>query len=133
MTTDHGKLKRLYSQRNNLSAEIDFLRREASSNPAAKHRLREARKEYSQVTQEIATLKEAGDRVLVTEHAMLRYLERVKGIDLEVLRREILPEALETAVKQFKNGIFPLQTHKVVVKDHVVVTIYDPHEPEAGQ
>lgn len=129
--SDHSQLKRLYSQRRELAAEINILRDETSK--ASRDRLKRAQREFDQVTRQIATLKQAGERVLVTEHAMLRYLQRVKGVDLEAIRREILPESLEKVVKQIKKGVFPLQTHKVVVKDHVVVTIYDPNEPEGGQ
>lgn len=36
--------------------------------------------------------------VRLSDHAIVRYLERVKGLDLEALRREIVPEETELAI-----------------------------------
>lgn len=30
-------------------------------------------------------------RLFVTDHAIVRYLERVKGVDIEAIKRELLP------------------------------------------
>lgn len=62
---------------------------------------------------------------IVTEHAMLRFLERVYGIDLDMVRDTILDPGLVSAVNQFKSGKFPIEGYdcRAVVKDRTIVTI----------
>lgn len=63
----------------------------------------------------------------VTDHAVLRYLERVHGVDVESVRRAILTPENKALIKRLKNGKFPLGHGLIaVVKDEVVVTIVAP-------
>jgi hypothetical protein len=58
----------------------------------------------------------------VSEHAVLRYIERVIGINLEEVEKNILkciPESQEI----LGNGTYPCGEYKVVVKENTVVTI----------
>ncbi len=60
----------------------------------------------------------------VSEHALLRYLERVKGIDIKTCEQEILnKKVLEMIETLGGNGSFPNENFKLVMKDNVVVTI----------
>jgi hypothetical protein len=60
----------------------------------------------------------------VSEHALLRYLERVKGIDIKSCEQEILnKKVLEMIETLGGNGSFPNENFKLVMKDNVVVTI----------
>lgn len=60
----------------------------------------------------------------VSEHAILRYLERVKGIDLIELKKEILSEKVLKMTKTLGgNGSYPNNDFKVVMKNNTVVTI----------
>lgn len=43
-------------------------------------------------------------RTHVTDHAVIRYLERVKGMDIEELRR-LIGHAVETAVETEASGV----------------------------
>ena len=69
----------------------------------------------------------------VSEHALVRYLERVYGLDLDAVRREILPEAEADAVARLGDGQFPVEnragTFYVIVRDSCVVTVYDEERP----
>lgn len=64
-------------------------------------------------------------RVGVTAHALLRYLERVNGIDLEAAVDELVPDLLEFQIDVVGgNGKFPGPPgYQLVVKDGVVITI----------
>ena len=73
---------------------------------------------------ELAALKnDAG--VIVSEHAILRYLERVYGMDIEAWKREILPESLIPTIEKLgRSGDFPAsEKHRVRLSRGVVVTI----------
>lgn len=64
----------------------------------------EARKKLKQLDDQIAAFEAASSAPIVTEHALLRYLDRAKGIDLSDLRREILTE--KNIEKISKRSIF---------------------------
>ena len=70
---------------------------------------------------EVAGRKE----ILICDHAIVRYLERVKGMDMGELKKEILPDVVEKAMK--KLGVtgmkFKLGTHTVIVEDRILKTI----------
>ncbi|HFI0273885.1 TPA: hypothetical protein ACGO2R_002052 [Streptococcus suis] len=77
------------------------------------------------VNQRIQALKGRSD-LIVSEHAMLRYLERVEQLDVAILNRIIAEdEELQSVVKNLGNGIFPVKGRgfKLVIKDNVVETI----------
>jgi hypothetical protein len=71
----------------------------------------------------------------VTDHAVVRYLERVAGMDIAAIRRAILPADVEAQVRVLGDGRYPVgETHAAIVRDGVVVTVYDPRVayPESG-
>lgn len=68
------------------------------------------------------------EEVIVSEHALLRYCERVLGIDLEEIKHKLLPESTIDQIKTLKSGIFPSKDLKLVVKNKIVVTITT-HQP----
>jgi TolA-binding protein len=61
----------------------------------------------------------------VSEHAMLRYFERVKGFNLEEIEKEILNnKVLEMVDKLGGNGTYPNENgYRLTMKDSVVVTL----------
>jgi hypothetical protein len=75
-------------------------------------------------------LKEQIDRfddkkeIQVSEHAILRYLERVKGMDITELQKEILTESVLKMIDVLGgNGTYPADGFSVVIRDNTVVTI----------
>lgn len=59
-------------------------------------------------------------------HAVLRYLERKLGINLDEIRAEILNEQILAQIEQFGSGKFPLDGGlKAVVKQNVVVSVIE--------
>lgn len=96
------------------------------------------RKKRSQIDQEISRntriLKEIqynmramkGQGLIVTEHAMLRYLERVDGLNTDALKERILGEETIKNHKVLGDGKFPIKGGGLaVIKDNVIVTIID--------
>ena len=59
----------------------------------------------------------------LTEHAKLRYLERVKGIDMEALEREIMTPEAVAFIHKFKSGKIPSGNWRLVVKDKTIITV----------
>lgn len=78
----------------------------------------------SKLSNEITALQNKNRTPIISEHALLRYIERVKGIDLEVLKGEILTDQLLASIKNMGNGKFPTGNEcKAVVKNNTVITI----------
>lgn len=64
-------------------------------------------------------------RVGVTAHALLRFLERVDGVDMEGAVNRLVPDDLESQMRVVgSTGKFPGPPgYMLVMKDGVVVTI----------
>lgn len=74
------------------------------------------------LNQQINKLKQT--RIVVSEHAMLRYLERIHGIDLEEVKREILSDKIREQIVTLGDGAYPNGDIVVRVKGNTVVTCY---------
>lgn len=86
-------------------------------------------KEIVSIEGKIASLQKKTKQLIISEHAILRYLERVKGIDLEQIRSEMILPKMKVAMEQFKDGTFSGPNNcKLVVKDNTVVTILTKEE-----
>lgn len=60
----------------------------------------------------------------VSEHALVRYFERVKGFNMEEVTQEILSEPVLNLVEKLGgSGTYPNKGFSVVMKDNMVVTI----------
>ena len=67
------------------------------------------------------------DDVTISDHAVLRYLERVVGFDITQIKSEILTAEAAMAIKQLGDGKYPVDLngnqYRAIVHDNVVVTI----------
>lgn len=64
----------------------------------------------------------------ITDHALLRYLERHVGIDVEAHRRE-MERAVERGVEQGASGVL-VHGLRFCLKAERVVTCYPVHQPD---
>ena len=64
-----------------------------------------------------------GDGLIVSEHAMLRYIERVVGIPLEEIKAKIATPNLINTVKTLGNGTYSIDGFKVKIVGGVIVTV----------
>jgi hypothetical protein len=79
------------------------------------------RNELSAVNQKIAGLTER--EPVVTEHALLRYCERVLGIDMQKITESILSPDNRAKIKFAKSCTLTMGDVKFVVKDGAVVSV----------
>lgn len=62
--------------------------------------------------------------VVVSEHAVLRYLKRQELFDEEEIKEIICPEATKELIRKLGNGKYPIKGGgRAVVKNGVVVTV----------
>lgn len=114
-------LKKLQSQLAQQQANLDALTLQRRS---IDQQITAATKGLQTLRDKVRELEEAAEGLIVTEHAMLRYIERVFGIDLKELEGRILTSRLLEQVSQLGSGKFPIDDGvKAVVKGNKVVTI----------
>lgn len=109
-----SRIQKLRSQKNELSQE----RR------GVDQRMSMIDREINGLQQRIDTLDETCAEPILTEHALLRYLERVRGIDMQALEAEILTESRVEMIKFARSGEVDIQDgHKLILKDMHVVSV----------
>lgn len=115
--------KKLESQLAKQVSEIEASKIEVGN---LQKQLAQKEKAAKELREKIAALaakkrKEIG----ITEHALLRYLERVKGMDLAALEQEIITEKIRGLVAELGgSGQYPSgEGYAVVMKDFQIVTI----------
>lgn len=113
-------LKKLKSQLKGMLENAEALKAEAA----------EKQREYSEKMNQIRSMEqqisklENNGKVKISEHAVLRYLERVKGIDVADIEKEILsPEILEMVKKLGGNGTYPGNGYRIIMKNYTVTTV----------
>ena len=114
------KIKKLKSHLKAMQTDADVLKTLFTSK----------QREYNAKLQAIERVKEQikdienNNDVRVSEHAIVRYLERVKGLDVEEVKKEILTcEVLELIAHLGGSGSYPNKDFNVVMKNYTVTTI----------
>jgi len=113
-------LKYLQVRRTELEAEIGHISKNLTETEAE---LAGKRKQLEAVKKEIQEI--AQSKPVVSEHALLRYCERILKIDLKKIEQELLSEKTVALIEQLRSGKIPVGGFKLVVKNKVVVTIED--------
>lgn len=68
-------------------------------------------------------------RIGVSDHALVRYIERVKKIDLTHVRNEILEKGVANSVGALGGqGIYPCDGFRAVVRNNMVLTVLTPNQ-----
>ena len=114
------ELKKLQSLLVKQKSEIDLIKRERQ---LINERLSVAERNLRNTEEELKKLK-TGNKIIVSEHAVLRYLERTMELDLKAVENEILSEEVVSQYRTLGNGKYPVSNGcKAVIKDNVVLTI----------
>ena len=84
--------------------------------------LADLRARLADVRQELARRMKPSPEPRISDHAMLRYVERVMGIDVEAIRTEILTDHVKSALRTGATGV-TVNGVKMVAKDGCIVTV----------
>lgn len=116
------KLKQLKTRSEELAIELEIV----------KKRLSEAGKEYQEklnrkksVDAAIESLEQE-DVVTISDHAILRYLERVEGIDIETIREKLLTSSAIDIYHKLdnNNGTYPSgDGYSLVIRNNNIITV----------
>ncbi|HZF69394.1 hypothetical protein [Sulfuricurvum sp.] len=114
------ELKRFQSLHHQLQLELKALH---ESGTRLKMEIETKEKQIKEIEEKIHKLKGTDAHIIVSEHAIIRYLERVYRLDLEKIKQEILPERIAVQAKVIGNGRYWVIDHTLLIKDNVVVTV----------
>lgn len=73
------------------------------------------------------------DGVRITEHAILRFLERVKGVDIEQIKREMIDEKQEELISKLQTCKVDQGDCTLVVSNRIVVTVHEKTKPNQAK
>lgn len=113
LNTQLGKAKGEYES---LKIQVKHLQKQST---LKKEEIQELEKKISYL--------EKPKELVVSEHAILRYFERVLGFNIEEIRTKLLDQQVRDCVEALGgNGTFPTKDNiKLIIRDKVVTTIID--------
>jgi len=112
-------LKQLNSRKAKLEVDIEQMR---VSEKEIKDKLKKASEQMGKINLEITNA--TGTEPIVTEHALIRYMERVMEVDLDIVRNKILTEDLSAKIIALGSGKYSIQEkYFAVVKGMSVISI----------
>ncbi len=119
---DKAELKKLKAMRAQEEAELQALKLQEKN---LRHDISVKRLNINSLNQRIEKIYRTNENAAVSDHAIVRYFERVMGVDLEEVTDKILPPEMEESVEILGSGHFPVNDgeFKIVVKNGVVVTV----------
>lgn len=116
------ELKRLQTLLVKQKSDIEIIEKEKV---ILEERLDVAKKGLEKINKEISSIKK-NSKLILSEHAMLRYLERSLKIDLKDIEAEIITDNLRTQYKMLGNGIkFAFTVRQQVFRHDTIKFIID--------
>ncbi len=102
---------------------VELKSAEAESKEKA-DRVRDITTSLAELARSLQTLQEEIQDPVVTDHAVLRYLEREKGMDIDAIREEMLSERVVEMIRFTRTGKVSVGNgRRLVVKDMAVVSV----------
>lgn len=118
-----NKLKSLNNQIKDLDIKLEVAKNQKQIYTSEINTLTQKK---SRLQSEISKIQSENKSITISDHAIIRYIERVIGVNIEDIKAHILTEDLETKIKTLGNGKYPMKDGgRVVVKNKNVVTIID--------
>ena len=84
--------------------------------------LKEKRIELNEIMTAIKNIENNND-VVISEHAILRYLERVKGFNLEDIKNEMLDAGTRESLKVLPVNKIKCDGYNLIIKNKVITTV----------
>lgn len=69
-------------------------------------------------------MKKNVPKVKITDHALIRYIERILDVSLDPIRKEMLNSGVTDVYENFGDGKFPVRDCIMVVKEGRITTTY---------
>lgn len=121
MIKDEVLYKSLKTKLAQLNEEMRIIRKEISEKTKESNKLF---KEIDDIQKRMESLREAN--IILSEHAILRYLERSDALNREELYNKILSKKNKEAINALGDGKYPMNDGSglsLIVKGNVITTI----------
>jgi hypothetical protein len=128
----HAELKSLETRKKRVNQELIVRKGEqVRLSKEINHLIQNVREIESKI-KKLKVKKITNNSITITEHAILRYLERVEGIDIERVKKDIVTEEVLQQIKTLGAGTYPVkgkyntidkQMFKIRVRDNAVITV----------
>lgn len=92
--------------------------------------LADTKSEFGQVRAEIAKRTRPATAPSIADHALLRFMERALGFDIDGLREQILTPAVKAAISAGASCV-TVDGFKMIVENNKIVTVVDKQKPKA--
>ena len=93
---------------------------------ALQSNLQKLKSQKSKVQSEIDQLTSSDGGLIVSEHALIRYMERVMDFDMSLIAGAMLEDQLKSAHQKLGNGTYPLSDgNKVVIRNNTIVSVLE--------
>lgn len=113
-------LKSLQTQEKNLNQQLKLKVQELENCKVIISKLQSQR---DKILHQIKAIENSG-KITVSEHAIIRYLERVKGMSISEIESEIINADVLNLIETLGgNGSYPNGTFKLIIKNGIVTTI----------
>ena len=119
MTSPH-ELKGLQVQLDKAKAELTLTQTEMEG---LKQKERYAQATIRTLSDRIKIAELESAEPIVSEHALIRWLQRVEGVNLDKIRNEILDEKTIQSIKFAKNGSITKNGVKIIFRNSTIVTV----------
>jgi len=126
MSVSTNKLKHLQRR---LEGAINDVNTKKDERKILSEQILKGESQIAKMRKEIEDLKNEENGIIVSEHAILRYFERVLGFNIEDVKKQILPDDVHHKIKLLGgSGSYPVDNYRIKVKDGVIVTILTEEE-----
>ncbi len=128
-------IDRLKRDREEVLKEIDVL---SAEEKLVSRKVAKAKTQLGVLNRRIATASTRPERTAVSDHALVRYLERIKGMDVGAAREEVCPQNVREQIETLGNGEFPVEhadgsKHYLYVRGGVVTTVTLDQQHQRGK
>ncbi len=131
----HTELKSLETRRRKVKENLNVRKTEQVSLSREINQLIRNVKDIEGQIELLKVNKVNKNSIIITEHAILRYLERVEGVDIERVKKDILDDKVLRQIKTLGTGYYPCTKRfeawknredmpfRIRVRDNSVVTV----------
>jgi len=89
----------------------------------ARNSYEKIKNQTAQIQDKIKNISNKPKKIVVTEHATLRFIERVKGINIETINKEILDKIGN--IENTGSVTIKADNYRIVIKNNSVVSILE--------
>ncbi len=116
------ELKKLSTLQSKLQGEMEVLKNQKT---LLTKEIANKNQQINNIKHEIAKLKKQSQDLIISEHAILRYMERVLKLDIAAFANSILTDEVRNEHKLIGNGTYSVNNseYKLIIRNNVVVSV----------